>query len=164
MIDPFAEVGKWLRVLSGLALGAFACLFALPVLIMPIGLVALALQAEWELVAFVAISVPVYAVLAAVFFWLARRLLRGTKSPNGITVIPLWFIQAVGTFMLLGLLLFVYQAHIKRDPEVPEVPHLFYVGTIPIIASMIIVPWLARRRLKSGKAREKWSCESETQT
>lgn len=37
MIDPFAEVGKWLRVLSGLALGAFACLFALPALILPIG-------------------------------------------------------------------------------------------------------------------------------
>jgi hypothetical protein len=157
MLDPFAEVGKWLRVLSGVALGAVALLFALAALVCPIAVLVLWLQGEREAVTMLAISIPVYAVLATVFFWLARRLLRGTRSPNAVTVLPLWFIQVVGVLMLLGLLVQVFQAEIKPNPQVPRFPISLYAASIPIITTMITGPWLLRRRPRSGMAGERGS-------
>lgn len=66
--------------------------------------------------------------------------------------------------MLLGLLVLVYQVEIKSDPEIPEIPLLLYVAVIPTIAIMIIGPWLVRRSLMSGVARERESCESQPKT
>ena len=76
----------------------------------------------------------------------------------------LFTIGAVVAAVLLGLLVLVYQQTIKRDPEVPVFSVQFYVGNIAISGTMIIAPWLVRRRLRSGVARERGNCESQPDT
>lgn len=133
-----------------------AVFFALHVLILPVGVIAIWFfgeQEERELAPFLAMAIPVYAAAALFFFWLARRLLRGERAANGVTVLPLWFIQISGALLLVGMLFNAYSVYVKRDPEIPEYAVLGFTTFITISISMMIVPWLVRRRLRTGGSR-----------
>ncbi len=49
------------------------------------------------------VAACVVVVLTAASGWLAVRLLSGRSSANGVTVMPVWFIEAFGGLFLVGM-------------------------------------------------------------
>ena len=148
---PLRDVGEWPRVVLGWVIAAFAVLFGLPVAFCPIAVVVLALQRDWDVAAGVGMSMLMCGLFfAAPLFWLARRLLRGKRGANGVTVLPFWLMQVMGVFIILGAAVFAYQA--LSDPNLKMGLKFVaqYVGFSALIGvGMFIVPWLVKRQMNS---------------
>src|SRR5262245_18909361 len=67
--------------------------------------------------------------------WMLLRLLRRTRSANGVTMMPAWFIQAFGVLLGGGVL---FAAIVGRQ-------WLFTVQGAGVIVSMIFVPRLLQQ-------------------
>src|SRR5262245_19738384 len=100
--DYLGEVGKAPRIVAAALLAPFVLLFALMTVSSAVATVVMAVRGEWNLVGVVMASAVVSGLLAAGLFWLARRLYRGTRAGNGLTVIPAWVIQCIGLLILPG--------------------------------------------------------------
>jgi hypothetical protein len=144
--DYLSEAGKWLRVLSAVVLAPFALLFALAPVGCAVALVVFTTRGEWNLVTAMAFAAAVNGLIGAALVWLVVRLFRGRRAANGVTVLPLWFIQVVGVVLLPAA---VYAAclSLTRAEAGPEEVALL-VG--PPLA-MVAVPWLVRRKLRGGQ-------------
>jgi len=80
----------------------------------------------------------VVAVLTAASGWLAIRLLSGQRSINGVTVMPVWFIEAFGALFLVGMVVVLFTEHAAIG-----VP-----GAIGVGVSMLLIRWQVRQRLR----------------
>jgi hypothetical protein len=147
--DPLRDVGDWPRVLCGWVIAVLAVLFAVAAVICPIAIVVPVSRGDWQIVGALAITTLMYGLLiSAPLLWLARRLLRGGRSANGGTVLPLWLIQVVGVVVIAGSPVCLYLS--AFDPKFPIKPPLLWEAVVggPIAGiGMFVSPWLMKRRM-----------------
>jgi hypothetical protein len=81
------------------------------------------------------IAAVVCGAIALACWWLSARLLIG-RSPNGVTVLPLWFIELTGLVLLTAFVwLWVVHDQVWGAP-----------GCIGVISAMLLVRRAVRRR------------------
>lgn len=152
--DPLRDVGDRARVLCGWVIAVLAVLFAVPAVVCPIAIVVLVLRGDWQIIGTLALMTLMFGLfIAAPLFWLAKRLLRKSRSANGEMVIPLWLIQVMGVVVVAGSPLCLYLSF--HDPKFPIKPPLVWEVVVggPIAGiGMIVAPWLAKRRLKARQS------------
>lgn len=150
-LNPLRDVGDWQRVVFGYVIAAFAVLFSLPVVFCPIGIVGLALAGEWKLMpVIVAINLMCGLFFALPLFWLARRLLRGSRAGNGVTVLPFWLIQGLGVLLIGAACLLAYESAFNPKLDLkPQTAWQFIAGQLLIGGVMVAAPWLLKRHVKA---------------
>lgn len=139
----FEDVGRTPQVVAGWIMAVFAVLCGLLVVAaVPVGLVFIVLQGDWAFAPVFAGCMLVWAALAMLTSFVARRLLRGIRSANGVTILPFWLIQGGGVVMLLGTPIVFVMAPVP----VMQRAELCAGGLLSGI-SAILAPWLIRRRI-----------------
>ena len=144
-------------------IAVLAVLFTVPAVVCPIAIVVAVMRGDWQIVGSLVIATLMFGLLiAAPLFWLARRLLRGRRTANGTTVLPLWLIQVMGIVVIAGSPVSAYFS--AFDPKFPIKPPLLWeviVGGPVVGIGMIVTPWLAKWRLKARQTADDAAVEQE---
>jgi hypothetical protein len=89
------------------------------------------------------IGALIIAAVGAAAAFIAVRLVRGEIAPNGVTTMPVWFIQVFGIFLLIGV---AFVAYDKRSA-------LYAIEGFFVCVAMILVGRNAARRNKDRTSR-----------
>jgi hypothetical protein len=136
MTDYLAEVGRRGRSLAVAALTIATAIFGLAF----VGLIAMTIRDkpadadEWRIAGG---SLFVSGTFAGVSLWMLSRLLRSTRSRNGITTMPLWFIELWGVVLACVLLI---EAIVDRSLWM-------LAGSTSVVFAMLFVRRSVRNRL-----------------
>lgn len=135
--DFLADVGDLVRVVSSWLFLVLAVLFILPLVLLPITATVLCLQGQAQIALVVFFCDLMMALFAAFFFWIGRRLVKNERSEAGM-VLPLWFIQLMGAFSLMGAAPLAWQQCGRFGLHTG----LFFLPGI----GMLLAPWFIKRR------------------
>jgi hypothetical protein len=141
--DHLGEVGKFGRALGIVCLTVSTLLFGAAFL----GLVAmliLDMPADAEKVRSLIISAIFSGAFAGVSLWMLVRLLTRTRARNGVTLMPIWFIELFGILLLGGV---VAWAITLRSP-------LLFVESLSVTGAMLFVRRKVRARLRQMEESE----------
>ena len=117
--DYLAELGKGPRIACAVILTPFAVFFLLCGLGSFVAMISMSVNGDWVTAPIVLVSGLFCGFLGAVLLWLARRLFRGTRSGNRITVMPAWFIQTMGVLLFPGCAYTAYLAMFQGRMGIP---------------------------------------------
>ena len=78
------------------------------------------------------------AVFATVSLWMLVRVLRRTRAPNGVTIMPIWFIELFGVLLFGGNVVF---AIMERSPGL-------VLEALSVAGAMIFVRRKVRAKLQ----------------
>jgi hypothetical protein len=146
MTDYLAEVGKRARSLAVAALTTATIIFGLAFF----GLIAMTIRDkpanadEWRIAVG---SLLVSGTFAGISLWMLSRLLRRTRSRNGITTMPLWFIELWGVVLACVLLI---EAIVDRSLWM-------LAGSISLVGAMLFVRRSVRNKLRQQVAEVEFS-------
>jgi len=138
MADYLQPISKKLRVLSALGLTLVAVLLILLFVMLLVAGIRHDRFAEDDyglvlLLAFIGLT-------GLIFSYLAWRLWRGATSANAVTLIPTWFIQVFGVFLLAGAVFGAYHG-----------TNLFLLEGVFVALAMIFIGRHIARKKRDGK-------------
>jgi len=138
MPDYLKEVGRTARLLSVVGLSLTTFILGLSTFLIVYDLASGRVPARDR--GLLTAAGLLFGLLLFASGWMLLRLLRRTRSANGVTMMPAWFIQAFGV-LLGGLVLLA--AIVGRQ-------WLFTVQGAGVIVSMIFVPRLLQQGARHG--------------
>ena len=142
----FRDIGELPRVVAGIVMAALAVLCSLPVVLCFNKMVGFALAGDWNGAARMIPPQMIFGLFFVVpLFWFARRLLRGKRTANGMTVLPLWVIQVMGVLIIAGGCISLFPSDF--NPKL-KLGREVIVAEFLLGGAMLFVPWLARRKAR----------------
>lgn len=142
--DYLSEAGPVSRMLSLFVLIPFAFLFSCVALLDVVCTIVLTARGQWDLLAHALAVCLVASFLSLVAWFVAVRILRGTRSANGVTELPAWFIQIVGALMAPGQVYLLWILILNEQWRLARL-QMTVVGAV---VAMIFLLMLVRQRLR----------------